>query len=65
MNTSTMNENGGVHRLKFLAAVLAAGLLLGLTGCSTTHQVRGSVEESGFLKDYSLLKPGTGDEAKL
>jgi len=65
MNTSTLNETGAARRLKFLSGILAAGLLLGLTACSTTHRVRGSVEESGFLKDYSLMKPGTGDEAKL
>src|ERR1700690_1500912 len=64
MNTSTISEKNGARRLKFLTGVLAAGLLLGLTACSTTHQAR-SVTESGFLKDYSLLKPGTGDEAKL
>ena len=50
---------------KLVTGVLAAALLLGLTACRTTHQVRGTPEESGFLKDYSLLKPGTGDEAKL
>ena len=65
MKTSTMNEISSLRGLKFLSGILAAGLLLGLTACSTTHQVRGTPEESGFLKDYSLLKPGTGDEAKL
>jgi hypothetical protein len=64
MNTSTVNERNGGRSLKFLSGVLAAGLLFGLTACSTTHQTR-SVTESGFLKDYSLLRPGTGDEAKL
>jgi hypothetical protein len=59
-----MNEKGGARRLKFLSGILMGGLLLGLTACSTTHQTR-SVTESGFLKDYSLLKPGTGDQAKL
>jgi hypothetical protein len=59
-----MNANNGAGGLKFLTGVLAAGLLVSLTACSTTHQVR-SVTESGFLKDYSLLRPGRGDEAKL
>ena len=61
----TMNQNSGSRRWKLLAGVLSAALLLGLTACRTTHQVRGSMEESGFLKDYSLMKPGKGDEAKL
>jgi hypothetical protein len=65
MNTPTMNEISSVRHLKFLTGILAGGLLLGLTACSTTHQVRGSMEESGFLKDYSLMKPGKGDEAKM
>jgi hypothetical protein len=65
MNTSTMNETGSARCLKFLSGILAGGLLLGLTACSTTHQVRGSMDESGFLKDYSLMKPGKGDEAKM
>jgi len=49
---------------KFPAGILTAGLALGLAGCSTTKQVR-SVAESGFLKDYSQLKPGRGDQAKM
>jgi hypothetical protein len=66
MNTTmTTNNQGGFRLFKPLAGVLIGGLLLGLTACRTTHQVRGSVEESGFLKDYSQLQPGTGDEAKL
>ena len=64
MNTSTINAKNRARGLKCLSGVLAAGLLFGLTACSTTHQVR-SVTESGFLKDYSLLRPGKGDEAKL
>jgi len=60
-----MNAVGGVRGIKFLTGILAGGLLLGLTACSTTHQVRGSMDESGFLKDYSLMKPGTGDQAKM
>ena len=65
MNLSTMNKTGDSRGVRLLAGILAGGLLLGLTACSTTHQVRGSMEDSGFLPDYSLLKPGTGDEAKM
>jgi hypothetical protein len=61
-----MKQTGGAIRWKLLTGIIAAGLLVGgLTACSTTHQVRGTPEESGFLKDYSLLKPGKSDEAKL
>jgi hypothetical protein len=49
---------------KLLAVALTAGLLLGLTACNTTRQAR-SVTESGFLGDYSQLKKGKGDQAKL
>ena len=35
-----------------------------LAGCATTHQTR-SVESSGFLKDYSMLREGQGDEALM
>ena len=65
MNTMTMKTTGSARFTRLLTGTLAAGLLLGLTACSTTHQMRGSVEESGFLKDYSQLKPGKSGEAKL
>jgi|APTNR8051073442_1049403.scaffolds.fasta_scaffold00153_29 hypothetical protein len=39
-------------------------LALHMTACGTTRQAR-SVTESGFLNDYSMLKPGRRDEAKL
>lgn len=64
MNASTLNETCGPRGLKFLTGTLAAGLVIGLTACSTTHQVR-SVTESGFLKNYSQLQPGKSGEAKL
>lgn len=41
------------------------GLLLAFaTGCPSTDQTR-DVEPSGFLADYSQLKPGRADQAKL
>lgn len=62
----TITQPGGSHRWQLLAGFLAAGLLLtGLTACRSTHQVRGTPDESGFLKDYSLLQPGKSDQAKL
>ena len=35
-----------------------------LTSCQTTRQTR-SAESSGFLRDYSQLREGEGDEAQL
>jgi hypothetical protein len=54
------------RRATALAAVtaVAVALLSATTGCKTTRQAR-SVEESGFLGDYSQLQKGTGDQAKL
>jgi hypothetical protein len=61
-----MNEISGARRLKFLTGILAAGLLLGLSGCSTTRQqTRGTIEPSGFLGDYSQLHEGTNGQARL
>ena len=47
-----------------LAGIGLAVILFGITGCKTTRQAR-SVEESGFLKDYSQLKKGGDGQAKL
>lgn len=65
MNTITMNGTGSARSLKLLTGVLAAGLLLSLTACRTTHQIRGNVEESGFLQDYSQMQKGESGQAKL
>lgn len=46
-----------------VAMALAAGLLL--SGCGTTTSQARKVEPSGFLGDYSLFKPGAGDDALL
>lgn len=45
------------------ALVMIAVLFL-VVGCVATHQAR-SVKPSGFLQDYSRLRPGTGGEALL
>jgi urease gamma subunit len=47
-----------------LSILVGLALALNLTACGTTRQAR-SVTESGFLGDYSMLKPGRRDEAKL
>lgn len=50
--------------MKRITSILGAASLIALTACSTTHQVR-RVSTSGFLGDYSQLRAGEGDEAKL
>ncbi|MGR9071439.1 MAG: DUF3313 domain-containing protein [Gammaproteobacteria bacterium] len=50
------------NRLIAVTAVIA--LIQFIAGCASTYQGR-SVERSGFLSDYSLLKPGKGDQALL
>jgi hypothetical protein len=65
MNTITMNKTSSPRCWKLLSGVLAVGLLLSLTACRTTHQMRGDVEESGFLKDYSQMQEGESGQAKL
>jgi hypothetical protein len=61
----TMNQPDGARCWKSLTGLAAAALLLGgLAGCGTTKQVSQSPEDfSGFLGDYSMLKPGHGKEA--
>ena len=45
-----------------LTSAVAAGLLVGLTGCATTRQVSED-NQSGFLGDYSMLQKGERGEA--
>jgi hypothetical protein len=49
---------------KFLPPVLAAVLLVGVVGCSTTRRVP-TDKQSGFLGDYSLLHKGESGEANF
>ena len=63
MKNMTMNQTGG-RLWRFAAITLAVSSLLTLTACLTSKQAR-SVTESGFLSDYSQLKKGKGDQAKL
>ena len=63
MKTMTLNQTGG-RLWRFAAVTLAVSSLLTLTACRTSKQAR-SVTESGFLSDYSQLKKGKGDQAKL
>jgi len=59
----TIKPPGGSRLLVPLAGVVIGGLLLGLTGCATTHQVSSGVEPSGFLGDYSQLQKGVKNRA--
>ena len=46
--------------------VIVALLMVGLAGCSVTEQSKpNTVVQTGFLGDYSQLKPGTKDQALL
>jgi hypothetical protein len=49
--------------MKKLLSMALCGLLF--ASCNTTEQARYSTKESGFLKDYSMLKEGGSDEALL
>jgi hypothetical protein len=40
-------------------------LVLAVAACAPSRQPRGEVAESGFLRDYSQLKPGKEGQAKL
>jgi Protein of unknown function (DUF3313) len=61
-----MKQPSGSRLLTPLAGVVIGGLLLGLTGCSTTRQqTRGTPEVSGFLGDYSQMQQGVKGRANL
>lgn len=53
-----------INKSIFTLITLMGVFLLLTTGCSSTFQTR-KVTTSGFLGDYSQLKKGSGDEAKL
>lgn len=62
----TTNKSGGFRLFKPLAGVVIGGLLIGLTGCSTTRQqTTWMPEPSGFLGDYSQMQAGLADRANL
>ena len=48
--------------MKILTVLIAA---LILSSCSSTHQTRDIFKPSGFLKDYSKLRPGKEDQAQM
>ena len=48
--------------MKFIYSIAAALILV---SCSSTHQTREIAKPSGFLKDYSQLKPGKDNQAQM
>jgi hypothetical protein len=52
------------RRERGMVAVVTVGLALGLSGCVTTHQTRGT-ETSGFLKHSDQLNKGADGDALL
>ena len=60
-----MRDNDGQSGGKWLTGLLTMALSLGLvSACQTTHQVDQSTSNfSGFLGNYSMLQPGSDDEA--
>jgi hypothetical protein len=68
MNTASTNEKNGARHLKFPPGILVGGLLLGLAaGCATNRQItkESYYQPSGFLGDYSELRPGANGQARL
>jgi hypothetical protein len=62
----TTNKHSGFRLFKPLSGFVIGGLLLGLTGCSTTRQqTTWTPEPSGFLGDYSQMQAGLADRANL
>lgn len=60
MRSSYFSCNRRFHRsLSLIMLVLAFFLALSTAGCGTTKQAR-SVDNYGFLDDYSQLQPGSG-----
>src|SRR4029077_13544363 len=46
--------------------MLAVALTMALAGCAVTEQDKpDTVQQTGFLKDYSQLQPGAKDQALL
>lgn len=59
-----MRQNNFKKRLQIGYIPLVMILTLGFSACATTEQTR-SAKPSGFLKDYSQLKKGEGEQARL
>ena len=60
-----MSKRSNPVRATWMALVASLLLILTLSACAASRQPRGIPEESGFLGNYSQLKPGKGDQAAL
>ncbi|HKP01370.1 MAG TPA: DUF3313 family protein, partial [Nitrospiraceae bacterium] len=49
--------------MRRIVGLMAISLLLGVAGCAATQEAK-SVEKSGFLGDYSMLKEGARSTIK-
>jgi hypothetical protein len=58
MNTKTMKT-----AIRYIHSAVISAALIGLVGCAAGGMK--NVNKSGFLGNYSQLKPGTGDQAAL
>ena len=61
MNTDERHQRSGRYAVRALTTLAAVAIVV---GCTTSSQGR-NVESSGFLRDYSALKPGADGEAQL
>jgi hypothetical protein len=60
-----MSEQSNRVRNRSVVAAVSLLLILTLSACAASRQPRGTPDESGFLGNYSELRPGKGDEAAL
>jgi Protein of unknown function (DUF3313) len=60
-----MTSRSNPLRSSRLALAASLLLILAAAGCAASRQPRGEVAESGFLGNYSQLRPGEDGQAKL
>lgn len=60
-----MSERTNRVRTQLGGVAAALLLILTLSACAASRQPRGTPDESGFLSNYSDLRPGKGDEMAL
>ena len=58
-------RSGSAARWSRTGSLVSMLLIVALAACAPSRQPRGEVAESGFLRDYSQLKPGKEGQCKL